>query len=316
MKLPCAVTRDLLPLYAENMVEQETKVLIEEHLNECEDCRKKLSEMNAPAENPIDTAKPLQNLKKQIRKKRLYAAALAALCVFVGVYTYFFRVIAIQILPWQDGLIQVEGVETVTPDQRFGVTYQTLKGEAEEEITPQNYTGEALILQVNSIVNGFQEHIVVDDDGTHTLILQAISTNHHSGDLQKSYYEYTIIPVPDRLIYGLQQPQTLLWGSPMKGGVEILPRLALAYYLMIALVAAGVCGLIWGILRNWTYSWILRQLFFAPISYILSHLLLKGMKTTSFFMDRDFLSILLVALAIYALFTIAWQMFLERRKEA
>ena len=316
MKLPCAVTRDLLPLYAENMVEQETKVLIEEHLNECEDCRKKLSEMNAPAENPIDTAKPLQNLKKQIRKKRLYAAALAALCVFVGVYTYFFRVIAIQILPWQDGLIQVEGVETVTPDQRFGVTYQTLKGEAEEEITPQNYTGEALILQVNSIVNGFQEHIVVDDDGTHTLILQAISTNHHSGDLPKSYYEYTIIPVPDRLIYGLQQPQTLLWGSPMKGGVEILPRLALAYYLMIALVAAGVCGLIWGILRNWTYSWILRQLFFAPISYILSHLLLKGMKTTSFFMDRDFLSILLVALAIYALFTIAWQMFLERRKEA
>ena len=46
MKLPCAVTRDLLPLYAENMVEQETKVLIEEHLNECDDCKKKLSEMN------------------------------------------------------------------------------------------------------------------------------------------------------------------------------------------------------------------------------------------------------------------------------
>ena len=90
MKLPCAVTRDLLPLYAENMVEQETKVLIEEHLNECDDCKKKLSEMNVPAENPIDTAKPLQNLKKQLRKKRLYAAALAALIVFVGVYTYFF----------------------------------------------------------------------------------------------------------------------------------------------------------------------------------------------------------------------------------
>ena len=52
MKLPCAVTRDLLPLYAENMVEQETKVLIEEHLNECDDCKKKLSEMNVPAENP------------------------------------------------------------------------------------------------------------------------------------------------------------------------------------------------------------------------------------------------------------------------
>jgi predicted anti-sigma-YlaC factor YlaD len=82
------------------MVEQETKVLIEEHLNECDDCKKKLSEMNVPAENPIDTAKPLQNLKKQLRKKRLYAAALAALIVFVGVYTYFFRTMAVQLLPW------------------------------------------------------------------------------------------------------------------------------------------------------------------------------------------------------------------------
>jgi hypothetical protein len=33
-------------------------------------------------------------------------------------------------------------------------------------------------------------------------------------------------------------------------------------------------------------------------------------------MERDFLSILLVALALYALLTVAWQVFLDRRKEA
>ena len=321
MKLPCAVTRDLLPLYAENMVEQETRVLIKEHLDECADCRAKLSEMNVPAENPVDTVKPLQNLKRQIRKKRLYAAALAALIVFVGVYTYFFRTMAIQLVPWQDGLIEIVGVKTYQPED---VVVDERDTETSESVTPSpttapytaKHTDEGLVLNVNSIVNGFQEHIVVDDDGTHTLFIQALSTNQHSDNLAQSYYESTIFPVPDRLIYGLEQPQTLLWGTPMKGGVEILPRLALAYYLMIALVAAGVCGLTWGILRNWTYSWILRQLFFAPVSYILSHLLLKGMKTTSFFMDRDLLSILLVALAIYALLTIAWQMFLTRRKEA
>ena len=150
----------------------------------------------------------------------------------------------------------------------------------------------------------------------HEARIQALSTNQHSDHLAQSYYEYTIYPVPDRLIYGLQQPQTLLWGTPINGGVEILPRLALAYYLIIALVAAGVCGLMWGVLRKWKNSWIVRQLFFAPVSYILSHLLLKGMKTTSFFMERDLLSILLVAIAIYALFTIVWQMVLARRKEA
>ena len=35
MKLPCAVVRDLLPLYAEKMTESETQSLIEEHLQDC-----------------------------------------------------------------------------------------------------------------------------------------------------------------------------------------------------------------------------------------------------------------------------------------
>ena len=321
MKLPCAVTRDLLPLYAENMVEQETKALIEEHLNECADCREKLSAMNAPPEKPVDTVRPLQNLKKQIRKKRLYAAALAALAVFVGVYTYFFRTTAIQLIPWQDGLIEVVGVKTYQPegavvDDRNPETGKSATPSPTMAPNPAKPTDEGLVLNVNSIVNGFEEHIVVDDDGTHTLFIQALSTNQHSDHLAQSYYESTIFPVPDRLVYGLQQPQTLLWGAPIKGGVEILPRLALGYYLMLALAAAGACGLMWLFLRKWKNSWMLRQLFFAPVSYILSHLLLKGMKTTSFFMERDLLSILWVALAIYALLTIAWQMFLERRKEA
>ena len=158
MKLPCAVTRDLLPLYAENMVEQETKVLIEEHLNECDDCKKKLSEMNVPAENPIDTAKPLQNLKKQLRKKRLYAAALAALIVFVGVYTYFFRTMAVQLLPWQDGLIEIIGVKTYQPED---VVVDERDTETSESVTPSPTTApytakhpdEGLVLKVNSIVN-------------------------------------------------------------------------------------------------------------------------------------------------------------------
>ena len=311
MKLPCAVARDLLPLYAEDMVEQETKTLMDEHLKACDDCRRRLSEMNVTAETPVDTAKPLQNLKKQLRRKRLYAAALAALCVFVGVYTYFFRFMAIQLIPWQDGLVEVVGVKASHPDAG--------DDECDTEIGKSMASwpaDEGLVLKVNSIVNGFEEHIVLDDDGTQTLLIQALSTNQASDRLAQSYYESNIFPVPDRLIYGLEQPQTLLWGTPMKGGVEILPRLALAYYLLMALAAAGVCGLIWMMLRKRKYSWIPRQLFFAPVAYIVSHLLLKGFKTTSFSMEQDFLSILLVALAVYALLTIAWQMFLTRKREA
>ena len=96
----------------------------------------------------------------------------------------------------------------------------------------------------------------------------------------------------------------------------MLPRLALAYYLLITAALAGLSGLLWAVFRKRDCSWILRQLFFAPVSYILSHLLLKGINTTSVFMEQDLFSILAVAAAIYAALTVAWQIFLNRRKEA
>ena len=101
----------------------------------------------------------------------------------------------------------------------------------------------------------------------------------------------------------------------MNGGTEILPRLALSYYLMIAAALAVLCCLAWAVFRKWKYSWILRQLFFAPSSYILSHLLLKGLRTASFFMERDIISILILAMALYTLLSIVWQAFLLRKKE-
>ena len=321
MKLPCAVTRDLLPLYAENMVEQETKALVQEHLDECDDCREKLSKMSSASKTPIDTTKPLQNLKKQIRRKRICAAALAALLVFVGVYTYFFRGTTIQPIPWQDNLIEFARIETYHPEY---ADFDAHNIDTEGSVAPvpttaphvQIATEKALVFRVSSIVNGFEEHVVIEDDGTQTMVIQAVGVNQRPNSFaQSSYYEYTIFPVPDRVVYGLQQPQILLWGTQSKGNVEILPRLSLIYYLLISLVAAGVGGIIWVFLRKWKYSWILRQLFFAPLSYILSHLLLKGMKTTTFLMEQDLFSILLVALAIYSSLTIAWQMYLTRRKE-
>ena len=321
MKLPCAVVRDLLPLYAEKLTEDETKKMVDEHLEGCAECRQRLAEIETKADSQVESTKPLEALKKEIRKRRWCAAMIAALLVFSGLYTYFYHTLSMKFVPWQEGLIEVARVENINPaeeDSGGGQLQEANEAAPAPTTAPASaeYTGEALVLNVSSFINGFQEHVFVDDDGTTTVLIQGISTNPAAGHQAQSYYEFSYYPVPDRLIYGFEQPQQLLWGTPLNGGTEILPRLALAYYLLFAAALAVICGLAWALFRKQRYSWIPRQLFFAPVSYILSHLLLKGMKTTSFFMDRDLLSILLVALAIYALLTIAWQMFLTRRKEA
>ena len=320
MKLPCSVIHDLLPLYAENLVEPDTKDLVDQHLTECPDCQKRFSEIETSPETSVETVKPLQTLRKEIRKRRWYTAILAALCVFIVLFTYFFHTTSMNYVLWQDGLIEVAGVETINPAEYYsGEGHLPINDEAAPvpTIAPASteQSCEALILKVSSFINGFEEHVVVEDDGTTTVIMQAFSTNQRSDHQTPSYYESTYYPVPDRLIYGFGQGQVLLWGTPRDGGTAVLPRLALGYYLLIAAALAGLSGLLWAIFRKWDYSWILRQLFFAPVSYILSHILLKGTRTTSWFMEHDLLSILLVAIAVYAFLSIAWQIFLCRRKE-
>ena len=124
----------------------------------------------------------------------------------------------------------------------------------------------------------------------------------------------TFFPVPDLLLYGVGSQQQILWGEPMNGGVEVLPRLALALYIIVAAGLALISGVVWLFLRNRDISWIPRQVFFAPVSYLIAHFLIKGTGTQTFFMERDFISILFISVALYVLFSLVWQIWLERKK--
>ena len=307
MKLPCAVTRDLLPLYQEDMVEPETKTLVAQHLADCPACQEKLCGLETSASIPVETAAPLKSLKKQIRRRRLRAALIAALCVFVLVYAGFYQLNDLRLVPWEDGLVEVAGIEQ-RPRTR------NMEYSASDS---RDGMADMLILMVDSRVQGTEETLYTEDDGTTTALLQCWSSGSHGRGTGKSAlaFELAICPVPDRLIYTVGSQQELIWGKPMDVGVEILPRLALGYYALIAAALAALSGLFWLLFRRWEKSWILRQIFFAPLSYLTAHLLIKGLSTTSYFMGRDLLSILLVTAALYALFTLAWQIWRQSRRE-
>ena len=75
MTLPCAVVRDLLPLYMEELTGEETGALVREHLEGCESCRAALEALREPAAEPVDSAAPLKTLKKDLRRRRWRTAA-------------------------------------------------------------------------------------------------------------------------------------------------------------------------------------------------------------------------------------------------
>ena len=192
MQLPCYVVRDLLPLYAEKLTEEETTKLVETHLANCPQCRTHLAQIDTKPQDHVASVKPLEALKKEIRRRRIYAAAIAALIVFIVTYTWFYHADAWRVVPWEEGLVQVTGVEERLTETVYG--YLSSSEDAQEGKV------EALILQVDSRINGIHERVFTEEDGTQTTILQG-STNNHRSNFVREYSEMAICPVPDRLFY-------------------------------------------------------------------------------------------------------------------
>lgn len=83
MKLPCEITRDLLPLYAEHLTCPETNRLVEEHLSTCPACQEELHAIQLPMPVQPDPQPdaPLKKIRAALRRKGILTALLSILAV-------------------------------------------------------------------------------------------------------------------------------------------------------------------------------------------------------------------------------------------
>lgn len=96
----CKVVQDLLPLYIDEVVSEETREFVDEHLEECDTCKQELdmlttirrSEVEAGNEIAIDDGKMLKTFHKKLRKKQLIIAFVscfvAAVVTAAGLWYY------------------------------------------------------------------------------------------------------------------------------------------------------------------------------------------------------------------------------------
>lgn len=82
MKTSCEIIRDLLPLYVEHVTSEASNALVEEHLNECPDCKKELEQMQRPVPVKVEASEvPLKKIRNKILKNRIFVTAVAVLIV-------------------------------------------------------------------------------------------------------------------------------------------------------------------------------------------------------------------------------------------
>lgn len=93
--LSCNIVRDMLPLYAEKLTSEESNIAIQQHLEQCEDCRKYLENIQMPIDCPTAPKAEIDYMKKVKRsyKRRTYilAGVIAVICIVVfGIFLRFF----------------------------------------------------------------------------------------------------------------------------------------------------------------------------------------------------------------------------------
>ncbi len=94
MKIKCEVINDLLPLYVDDVLSKESRELVEEHICECESCKKTLENMSGKVSLPVspelrmDDTKPIKGLKKFMTKWKRLTAAVIVLAVIAVIFLF------------------------------------------------------------------------------------------------------------------------------------------------------------------------------------------------------------------------------------
>lgn len=88
----CNIIRDILPLYLENMVSEDTAAFVRQHLEKCEACRRELETLKSGGdigdmtdEHTDGDKAALLALQKKMKRKKIATIVVTALCIIAAV---------------------------------------------------------------------------------------------------------------------------------------------------------------------------------------------------------------------------------------
>ena len=280
MKNECSIVRDLLPLYAESMVSPETASFMEEHLKDCEHCRKEYERLKAPCAVPAqDDVAPLLMLQKKMAAKRLRTIVLTAVFAVALLVSAFAVLDAPVYLPYTEERLAVEPVG----ENGLQITF-------DPSVTDFNYT------------------VYQDPDGGNFYYCDVEAWYSlwdrwfPGGEEQRTAVVFPAKPYPVTVMYCPNDgtESICVYGEAGEGGSIALPRLALGYYLILAVLALAVLFAAWLVAKGRPRQrvWIERIMLY-PVSYLISHGIVVGFRAISYSLVRDFRLILFVSLLLY-----------------
>lgn len=112
MNITCNVIRDLLPLYAEDLVSADSKKLVDDHLCQCDKCTKELAELVKEPKVPLDVEPAsLKRVESTIRRRKILAVMAAVFLLATVVLSVNLFLDATVYLTADQAVVGVEAME-------------------------------------------------------------------------------------------------------------------------------------------------------------------------------------------------------------
>lgn len=304
MKNECSIVCDLLPLYAEDMVSEDTAEFVKEHLGNCPTCRAELEKLRKPVQPvaaqhvPDIDAEPLKRLKKALLMEKVQAI----LCT------------AAVLLP-----LMLSGLSFLTAPEYFAYSQELVT-------VTEGANGEATI-SFSSEITDYKLQRIADPADKQTVYHLEVWTCAWDRMFSKpGAQDVTVKPENghELLIYFTQfinqsssNSAVCIYGEiePDSGGWMALPGLSMGYWLAINIVLLVILGVIWLNLRKKEKPRrLVERLILIPIAYMLGHLCVLGFHTLSYSEWRDAQMILAIGILFYCAMLLALSIFYSRKE--
>ena len=277
----CNIVKDLLPLYKENLLSDESKKFVEDHLKSCSECENLLKDK---IEIESKNTKPLDFVEKRIKKEsRYFTLAVVALLgsIFIFIISYLN---APRHFEYEKGLYRV-----YRGDDIYTVEFS-------DKVSGIDYTDTEDAIYLDGYSTKYDE--IFNKDRPRK------SLTFHKDNLKMVLYQ-NHEKMPNMIIGSGEVRQTLL------------PRLFLGFYARLSIIGfLGMALIMFSLekFRKKSISLPIKTLLIgAPLSLFLGIISIKGFNTATYYPVTDFKYILLLSLGIY-LFLIFLSIFRDQKR--
>ena len=304
MKNECSIVCDLLPLYAEDMVSEDTAEFVKEHLGNCPTCRAELEKLRKPVQPvaaqhvPDIDAEPLKRLKKALLMEKVQAILCTAAVLLA---------------------LMLSGLSFLTAPEYFAYSQELVT-------VTEGANGEATISFSSEITNYKLQRIADPADKQTVYHLEVWTCAWDRMFSKPGAQDVTVKPENghELLIYFTQfinqsssNSAVCIYGEiePDSGGWMALPGLSMGYWLAINIVLLVILGVIWLNLRKKEKPRrLVERLILIPVAYMLGHLCVLGFHTLSYSEWRDAQMILAIGILFYCAMLLALSIFYSRKE--